>query len=177
MSVQRQPLHPVSSAVSRVAALGVLLLVSFVAGGCSGGGSGSESQGSSSIDGRSRSVGDCAVKYSLVTLADRSWAFDGTIVAFGKDGVVSGGGDRVATFRVLRWYRGGSASETTVRFTFPTENLDSAEARDAKVGERFLVAGSYSVGSFSSYPVAFGCGFTQRWTEYVAQQWATAIGS
>lgn len=121
-------------------------------------------------------VGACAAfTYSLSKLADRSWGFDGTLVRFENRSLAGLPVDRVATFDVRRWYRGGSGPQVVVRFSFPTENLDGPEARYAKVGERFLVTGGDAEHSLASDPSASSCGFTQRWTESVALQWAVVL--
>ena len=159
----------------RVWRLGVAVLVAV---GCSDGtGSAGDSGGVASAGKGVRSVGDCVTSYNEQTLGDRSWGFDGTVIGFENRGLAGFAPDRVATFDVHRLYRGGSGTRVVVRFSFPTENPESAEARDAKIGDRFLVAGGDAQHSLASYPNAWACGFTQAWSALVAQRWATVLAS
>ena len=121
-----------------------------------------------------RSIGDCATVYSPDTLTQRGWAFDGTITNFGTE--ATGRRARTATFDVHRWFRGDRTDTVTVRFDFPTVNLDSAPARDATVGQRFLVTGGTAPASDGQAPlIAYGCGYTQPWGEATAELWANAL--
>ena len=115
------------------------------------------------------SIGMCVEFYSLETLANRDFAFDGT--------VSSVSGDQV-TFVVNQWFLGDQVTEVTLTATGLTGGVVTSgggvtlggevTSIDGDVtlveGERFLVAGS---GTF-----AWSCGFTQAYDAAVAADWA-----
>ena len=62
------------------------------------------------------SISSCAFHYNDETLAERSWAFDGTLVSIGALADSQMGNVPAATFDVNHWYRGGSTPQVTVQF-------------------------------------------------------------
>ena len=116
----------------------------------------------------------CAVEYNAATLAERTWAFDGTLVA------VSTGNDTrldvvpTATFTVNQWYRGGTGEEVTVQYE-AGHLLEFAPT--VGTASRMLVAGEPRWGGQPlDDAIAWGCGFTQPWTSTAADQWSTVFG-
>jgi hypothetical protein len=83
-------------------------------------------------------VGSCAFEYTEATLAERSWAFDGTLIAVGTVGDSRMGSVPSATFDVKHWYRGGSSQHVTVQFEMGTT---SELVPEVASGTRLLVSG------------------------------------
>ena len=118
-------------------------------------------------------AGMCVEAYSLETLPNRDFAFDGTVTLVADDQV---------TFAVNQWFVGDQATEVTLTATGLTGGAitsgggitlegDVTSAGDGLSlveGERFLVAGS---GVF-----VWSCGFTQRYDAGVASDWAGVFG-
>lgn len=116
---------------------------------------------------------DCAFAFNDGTLAERSWAFDGTLTAL-STGTDSQLGDvPTATFTVNRWYKGGTGDEVTVQYE---QGPISEYAPTADADARLLVTGEPRWGGQPlDNAVAWGCGFTQRWTPSAAEQWSTVF--
>jgi hypothetical protein len=115
----------------------------------------------------------CAFGYSAATLAQRSWAFDGTLVSLGTLADSHLGPVASATFSVEHWYRGGHGDNVTVEFEVGS---DAEHVQDASPGARLLVAGEPRWGGEPlDEPVAWGCGFSQQWTADAARSWADAF--
>jgi hypothetical protein len=103
----------------------------------------------------------CIEPFSIGTLSSRSWAFAGVITAVEPPGDLESGApeDLVTsvTFRVERWYKGGSSGTTTF-LTYSTPGGQSSDGRsDASIGARLLVSGE------DRY--IWGCGFTRPYTD------------
>lgn len=106
---------------------------------------------------------DCVELYDLETLANREYAFDGTVVSVdGSD----------MTFAVNEWF-----TATTVDGTADTITLDhqgnagmlfAPDGPALEPGTRVLVAGD---GGF-----VWSCGFTQLHDDELASQWRDALG-
>ncbi|HSH77700.1 MAG TPA: hypothetical protein VLA19_04110 [Herpetosiphonaceae bacterium] len=136
----------------------------------------------------SASSGSCVEVYSAETLKNRSFAFDGTITAveprpdpsMGGDGQGEGPTMPWATFKVNRWYKGGSGGEAGVWLQgAQTGGADapvtSAGSITAEVGTRLLVAGEpIGVGDAPEQWIAWVCGFTQPYTAEAAAAWEAA---
>lgn len=104
-------------------------------------------------------IGLCVDPYSLETLDNRTFAFDGTVVAVNGESV---------TFRVETAFRGVATSEVTVTAIGMTGGAITPDGGVTLVaGGRYLVAGD------ATY--AWGCGFTQPYERTVAAQWAAAL--
>lgn len=117
----------------------------------------------------------CAFEYDPAALAERAWAFDGTLVSLGTLEDSHLGSVPAATFTVNHWYRGGSGNGVTVQF----ETGPIAEyVPDTEIGARLPVTGEPRWGGQPlDDPVAWGCGFTQAWTADAAESWANALGA
>lgn len=62
------------------------------------------------------SEASCAFAYSPETLAQRDWAFDGTLTTTGAINDSRLGSVLSATFHINHWYLGGSGNEVTVQY-------------------------------------------------------------
>ncbi len=134
------------------------------------------------------SSGSCVEVYSPETLKNRSFAFDGTITAIEPrpDPAMAGDGEEDvptmpwATFKVNRWYKGGSGGEAGVWLQgVQTGGADapvtSGGSITAEVGTRLLVAGEpIGVGDAPEQWIAWLCGFTQPYTPEAAAAWESA---
>lgn len=111
-------------------------------------------------DGGGTAIGSCVETYSLETLGNREFAFDGTVTALdGED----------ATFDVNESFAGESAAGESVTLnagTMTGTTISSAGGETLVVGQRYLVAGDDNF--------AWACGFTQPYDAAVAAEWAEA---
>ena len=136
----------------------------------------------------SATSGSCVEVYSVETLKNRSFAFDGTITAVeprpdtAMGGYGEGEGPTMpwATFKVNRWYKGGSGGEAGVwlrgaQIGGTDAPVTSGRSITAEVGTRLLVAGEpIGVGDAPEEWIAWLCGFTQPYTPEAAAAWETA---
>lgn len=101
-------------------------------------------------------VTSCVEQYSPETLAQREYAFDGTVSSVDGD---------TMTFTVNEWFNGGDADTITLDHQgYAGMLLDPNTPLD--VGARALVAGD---GGF-----VWSCGFTQLHTDAGAAEWRSA---
>lgn len=107
-------------------------------------------------------AGSCVETYSLETLAERDYAFDGTITSI--EPVAADEGDKI-TFDVEAWFHGGD--EATAERKGTAGGMTSAGGEVRKVGDRLLVAGDDDF--------VWDCGFTQPYSASVAADWRTAF--
>lgn len=111
----------------------------------------------------------CAFEYNDATLAERSWAFDGTLLSIstGQDSKLGSVG--TATFIVNHWYKGGAGPEVTIQYE---QGPISEFAPAVDAGARLLVTGEPRWGGQPlDDAIAWACGFTQPWTPTAADQW------
>ena len=102
------------------------------------------------------SSGGCVETYDATTIAHRQLALDGEVQRLD--------GDRI-TFKVLRWFRGGSGANVSLSGASALGGLTSSgPALDLRSGTRLLVAGD---GGF-----AWSCGFTQPYNDETSDEWA-----
>ena len=119
----------------------------------------------------------CVETYSPETLANRSFAFDGTVTSIEErvDPKLEGENESSwVTFDVHEWYLGGS--EPTVSIWIDGLNLETSVGTiTADVGTRLLVSGEPRWGGEPlEDPLAWTCGFTQPWSESAAEEWKAA---
>jgi hypothetical protein len=125
------------------------------------------------LTGNGTTQGSCVEQFSVDALASRSWAFDGTIteVVPAKD-LESGAPEDIVTsvtFRVDRWYKGGSGDTVTVK-TYNIPGVQASnEGPDPSVGARILASGE------DDY--IWGCGFSKPFSEENAGLFAQAFDS
>ncbi|GAA1629901.1 hypothetical protein ACFQY4_35945 [Catellatospora bangladeshensis] len=119
----------------------------------------------------------CIEEYNVPNLARRRFAFDGEVVRFGKGPVRKDPFHLYApvTFRVNRWYRGGTGERVTVAMLY--RSSPSVDNPTFGVGSRLLVSGEERWGGEAlDDPIAWPCGFTRWHSEADAADWARAFG-
>lgn len=115
----------------------------------------------------------CVVEYSRETLANREFAFDGTIVSFDVHAPLPPDPEDLgsehkdyATFQVHEWFTGGTGPTVRIAlddFETPMKTgLPTSEGR-----ERLLVSGDDQT--------AWLCGFTRRYSQRDARIWVEAF--
>ncbi|CAN5476297.1 hypothetical protein BH20CHL6_BH20CHL6_01410 [soil metagenome] len=123
----------------------------------------SPTDGGGSIGGGSiggGAIGRCVENYSLDTLRNRDFAFDGTVTEIR--------GHR-ATFAVTDAFSGPDRAEVKLTAEGMTgTTVTSLGGPTLTVGGRYLVAGNDDF--------AWPCGFTQEYNAGVAAMWAAALG-
>jgi hypothetical protein len=114
-------------------------------------------------------AGSCVEQYSVETLADRGYAFEGVItdVAAPDDPTSPDPAAQTTsvTFDVVRWYWGGSGP-SAARRTYAVAS--SAGEVEASIGARLLIAGDEDF--------IWACGFTQPVTETARSDYEAAAG-
>lgn len=120
---------------------------------------------------------NCAFDYNAETLADRGFAFEGVIIAVGPEG---GSGyplqDRIVTFSVTHWYKGGSGNEVSLDMWGPGVGTGSGYGVAYSIGTRLLVSGEPRWGGAPlDDAVAWPCGFTRYYDEATAAFWAAVF--
>ena len=159
-----------------------LLVLAVILIGC---GSGASSSGESGTAGTAAeepattipsitgSAGSCALEFNKSTLRDRAWAFDRTVESIGVTTDSRLGAVPSATFAVRRWYKGGVGDRVTIQYD---AGAISELAPSAGVGNRMLVSGEPRWGGQPlDDPVAWGCGFSSKWTETTERTWTDAF--
>lgn len=143
------------------------LLMSTVLFGACGSGDGDEAAESTtrppSVADPGTVSGSCVEQYSIESLKERDYAFDGTVRSV--DTGTEPDPDTV-TFEVHHWYKGGSGDEA-VRRASGFGAVTSAGGSPHSVGDRLLVAGDDDF--------VWECGFTQHYNEEVAEDWDRAF--
>lgn len=99
----------------------------------------------------------CTQRYTASAVADRAFAFDGTVTGIGDEG---------ATFEVGEWLVGDGPGTVTIRMGAPTTSDRSESAPSYSVGTRLLVSGETDDGM-----TAWACGFTRYYDEETAAAW------
>ena len=141
-------LAPWAAGMASIAAAGVLAVTLFTGG----------STPRSPTDEPGPGIGACVETYSLETLGNRDFAFDGSVT--GVDG------DEV-TFAINEAFVDDLGEMVTLTATGMTgAAVTSAGGPALAAGERYLVAGDDEF--------VWACGFTQPYDEAVAAEWAEA---
>lgn len=114
--------------------------------------------GSTPTDDPGTGIGSCVETYSPEAVANRDFAFDGTVTTIDGDAV---------TFAVTEHFVGSGGDEVTLTATGMTgTSITSAGGPNLAAGERYLVAGDDTF--------VWACGFTQPYDEALAAEWADA---
>ncbi|MEV0902952.1 hypothetical protein [Actinoplanes sp. NPDC049802] len=126
----------------------------------------------------------CVKPYSPTTLAEQSFAFDGTVTGIGPARTERGTDPpldlRAVTFQVHTWFKGGATDTVTVDMTPPTAGTGTYDAASElvpayQIGTRLLVSGTPRWGGAPlADPIAWGCGFTRYHSHATAAEWSTA---
>ena len=131
------------------------------------------------------SSASCIEEYTPRAVTERAFAFDGVVTAIGPS-VTDGGGEADldyagVTFRVERWYAGGSADTVTVDLPPPAEQQVRSDDFDPTygIGTRLLVSGESRWGGDDplAAPLGWTCGFTRYYDEATAAAWADAFAN
>lgn len=129
--------------------------------------------------GSGTAVGSCAYEYSLSALAERAFAFDGTVSVIDSGGLF---GTNQVTFQVHEWFRGGNEPVVTLDMVPPVEPgkpiSDSRQLTSPSytVGTRLLVSGEFpEEGTALQNGIVWGCGFTRYYDPTTADAWRTAL--
>lgn len=123
-------------------------------------------------------VASCVETYGLPALAQRAFAFDGTVASIVGDprALARGGlpGYVFVTFSVHEWFRGGSGTTVTVDLFGPAVNV--GHETSYRAGTRLLVSGEprYGGGPLRD-PIGWGCGFTRYYDQATATAWGQAF--
>ncbi|MCH7713164.1 MAG: hypothetical protein IIC99_06030, partial [Chloroflexi bacterium] len=120
----------------------------------------------------------CAFRYSPETLRDRAFAFDGDVISVEMRvdpnlPIEEGEKPNLAwvTFKVNQWFNGGESPEVAIWVDPHTPG----GIWPVEPGDRLLAAGEYRWGNPPEDPLAWGCGFTQRYTPEAAAEWTAAM--
>jgi hypothetical protein len=99
-------------------------------------------------------LGSCAFEFSVETLRDRQFAFDGTVTQIREPAAADAPYE--VDFEVATWFRGGEGSSTTVA-TYDVSGTSLAGDLGLAVGDRVLASGDEGF--------LWGCGFSMTFTE------------
>ena len=128
----------------------------------------------------------CAYMYDPETLAERTFAFDGTVVGIGPGTTnrpdMGQMGTVAVTFQVTEWFRAGEGPEVTVDMVGSLESWEQWEEDENSywhppydVGTRLLVSGEPRWdGAPLEDAIAWTCGFTRYYDEATADAWRAA---
>lgn len=132
----------------------------------------------------------CVESYTLQTLREQAFAFDGTVLSLGAGrsdrapGLTDDPGYIGVTFTVTEWFRGGNARQITVNMLPPTTTPTATSEGEGNsvggpsygVGSRLLVSGGPRWGGPPLQdPVAAVCGFTRYYQQQTAAAWRQAL--
>ncbi|MEV6416955.1 hypothetical protein [Kribbella sp. NPDC051718] len=116
----------------------------------------------------------CAFSYSLETLKQRRFAFDGTVQAINRPGAGYSQVYRqhyaLVTFQVNEWFKPGGGGTTAVLLSAPTGSPvggNYAYGFPFQVGTRLLITGDQDA--------AFTCGFSRFYDKASAREWRKAF--
>lgn len=154
----------------------MLLLVGLLLAGCTGQDPAPDralpdAGGPASVEGRT-SLGSCVEQYSPQALGNRRYAFDGEVQrveAPTGEADAEAPGETLVTFRVNRWFKGGTASTVTLRSAIPVGTaVTSADQSGLSLteGGRYLVSGDEDF--------IWSCGFTAAFSDSLAAEWELA---
>ncbi|HEY7659881.1 MAG TPA: hypothetical protein VIC58_04710 [Actinomycetota bacterium] len=111
-------------------------------------------------------LGSCAFEFSVDVLAEREFAFDGTVTAIREPAATDAPYE--VDFAVARWFQGGSGTTATVT-TYDVSGTSFAGDLALQEGERILASGDDDV--------LWGCGFSMPYSQDDASVFAEAFPS
>lgn len=117
-------------------------------------------------EGGAASLGSCAFAFSPETLAERGFAFDGTVGDIVEPAAEDAPYEVV--FEVSRWYTGGEGTTVTVK-TYDVSGTSLAGDLGLEPGERILASGDDGF--------LWGCGFSMPYTDLDAAVFEDAFGA
>ncbi|MGZ5291620.1 MAG: hypothetical protein ACXWEH_04755 [Actinomycetota bacterium] len=111
-------------------------------------------------------LGSCAFEFGVETLAERSFAFDGTVVEIRDPEAMDAPYD--VDFEVSRWFHGGDGATVTVR-TYDVSGTSLAGDLGLAAGDRVLAAGDDDF--------LWGCGFSMPYSPDAEALFEQAFGA
>jgi hypothetical protein len=111
-------------------------------------------------------LGSCAFEFGPETLAERQFAFDGTVAQIREPEAMDAPYE--VDFEVTRWFHGGDGSTVTVR-TYDVSGTSLAGDLGLEPGERILASGDEDF--------LWGCGFSMPYTEQDAGVFEDVFGA
>jgi hypothetical protein len=106
----------------------------------------------------------CAFEFSVETLRDRGFAFDGRVTGIEVPAAMDA--PYVVTFEVRRWYAGGDATTAALK-TYDVSGTSLAGDLGLEIGDRVLAAGDDDF--------LWGCGFSAHYDDDGAATFARAF--
>ncbi len=106
----------------------------------------------------------CAFEFSVETLRDRGFAFDGEVTEIEEP--VAMDAPYIVTFEVLRWYAGGDAPTVALK-TYDISGTSLAGDLGLEIGDRVLAAGDDDF--------LWGCGFSVQYDDDSAATFSRAF--
>lgn len=127
-----------------------------------------EAEGVAATNASEAAGGSCVGTMTEQTLANRAFAFDGTVQHVSVPGTAAADDDvpdyPVAQFQVHEWFVGGSEGTVSVKMQ-----------RQVSAGDRLLVSGQPLFGGEPlDDPVAWECGFTAEHSPSTERIWRSA---
>jgi hypothetical protein len=110
-------------------------------------------------------LGSCAFEFSVQTLRERQFAFDGTVTQIREPAAMDAPYE--VDFEVATWFRGGDGSSATVA-TYDVSGTSLAGDLGLAVGDRVLASGDEGF--------LWGCGFSMAFSEEDAALFREAFG-
>lgn len=155
-------------------ALSALLLAACSDAGDAGGGregaTGSDQTGDEAlvdpIVAEGTGLGSCAFEFSAQTLAERQFAFEGTVSEIREPAATDAPHEIV--FEVAQWFEGGEASTTIVR-TYEVSGTSLAGDLGLAVGDHVLASGDEDF--------LWGCGFSMPYSDVNASLFEEAFAA
>jgi hypothetical protein len=110
-------------------------------------------------------LASCVMEFSVPNLADRQFAFDGTVTEIRDP--ASAGDAYAVVFEVAHWFAGAEGATTTVR-TYDVSGTALAGDLGLSVGDRVLASGDEDF--------LWGCGFSMAYSDENAALFEEAFG-
>ena len=128
----------------------------------------------------SSSIGSCVEEYSLQTLRNRKFAFDGTVTAIraGEPDPDAWGAPIRVTYQVHQWFAGGDDDTVTLAawdFDVIVDRSSQSEVYADSVGTLVPTEGMRLLVSGDDKMAWLGCGFTRPYNAAEAAQWKAAF--
>jgi hypothetical protein len=117
-------------------------------------------------EGGSSGLGSCAFEFTPQTLAEREFAFDGTVAEIAEPEAMDAPYE--VTFEVTTWYRGGDGPTVSVQ-TYDVSGTSLAGDLALEPGQRVLASGDDDF--------LWGCGFSMPYTDADAATFQEAFGA
>lgn len=125
----------------------------------------------------SGATSSCVEEYSLTTLANRAFAFDGTVTEIESPEDTSPGSTAYAlvTFEVHEWFRPDGPNQVSVEMNPP--GIDSSlPSADYALGSRLLISGEPRWGGEPlDDPIVWSCGFSRTHSMEAAEGWRETL--